>query len=51
MDVKPDMLVFNTWNDTVLKTKLFMGSNFEMKEMSDTSVILVVTLVQREITY
>jgi len=28
-----------------------MGSNFEMKEMSDTSVILVVTLVQREITY
>lgn len=44
MEVKPYILVFNKWNDIISKIKLFIGSNFEMKEMGE-SVILVITFL------
>jgi len=39
-----DMLIFATCNDIVFKTKLFLGFEFEMKDMGETSVILGVKI-------
>jgi len=43
-----DMLIFGTCNDIVFKTKLFLGSKFEMKDMGEASVILGVKIIRKE---
>ena len=35
-----DMLIFGTCNNIVFKTKLFLGTKFEMKDMGEASIIL-----------
>ena len=42
-----DMLIFGTCEDIVFKTKLFLGSKFEMKDMGETSVILGVKIIRK----
>jgi len=42
-----DKLIFGTCNDIVFKTKLFLGSKFEMKDMSEASVILGVKIIRK----
>jgi len=42
-----DMLIFGTCNDIVFKTKLFLGSKFEMKDMDEASVILGVKIIRK----
>ena len=42
-----DMLIFGTCNDIVFKTKLFLGSKFEMKGMGETSMILGVKIIRK----
>ena len=41
------MLIFGTCNDIVFKTKLFLGSKFEMKDMGEASVILGVKIIRK----
>ena len=41
------MLIFGTCNDIVFKTKLFLGSKFEMKDMDEASVILGVKIIRK----
>ena len=41
------MLIFATWKDIVFKTKLFLGSKFEMRDMGETSVILGVKVIRK----
>jgi len=41
-----DMLIFGTCNDIVFKTKIFLGSKFEMKDMGEASVILGVKIIR-----
>jgi len=36
-----DMLIFGTYNEIVSRGKLFLGSNFEMKDMDEANVIYV----------
>ena len=43
-----DMLIFGTYNDIVFKTKLFIGSKFEMKDIGEASVILGVKIIRTE---
>jgi len=42
-----DMLIFGTCIDIVSKTKLFLESKFEMKDMGETSVILGVKVLRK----
>ena len=42
-----DMLIFGTCNDILFKTKLFLGSKFEMKDMGEASVILGVKFIRK----
>jgi len=42
-----DVLIFGTCNDIVFKTKLFLGSKFEMKDMGEASVILGVKIIRK----
>jgi len=42
-----DMLNFGTCIDIVSKTKWFLESKFEMKDMSETSVILGVKVINK----
>jgi len=41
-----DMLIFGTCNDIVFKTKLFLGTKFEMKDMGETSVIIRIKIIR-----
>ena len=41
-------LFFGTCNDIVYITKLFMGFRSEMKDMSETKVILWVKIIRRK---
>jgi len=41
------MLIFGTCNDIVLKTKLFLESKFEMKDMGEASVILEIKIIRK----
>jgi len=41
------MLVFGTCDDIVFKTKKFLGSKFEMKEMGEASVMLGVRVIRK----
>jgi len=41
-----DMLIFGTCIDIVSKTKLFLESKFEMKDMGEASVILGVKVIE-----
>jgi len=43
-----DMLIFGTCIDIVSRTKLFLGSKFEMKDMGEANVILGVRIVKKE---
>jgi len=38
------MLIFVTCIDIIFRTKLFLGSKFEIKDMDETSVILSVKI-------
>jgi len=40
-------LIFGTCEDIVFKTKFFLGSKFEMKHMSEASVILRVRVIRK----
>jgi len=42
------MLIFGTCIDIVSRTKLFLGSNFEMKDMGEANVILGVRIIRKE---
>ena len=42
-----DMLIFGTCIDIVSKTKLFLESKFEMKDMGEASVILGVKVIRK----
>ena len=42
-----DMLIFGTCIDIVSRTKLFLGSNFEMKDISEANVILGVRIIRK----
>jgi len=42
-----DMLILGTCNDIVFKTKLFLGSKFEMKDMGEAIVILGVKIIRK----
>jgi len=42
-----DMLIFVTCIDIVSRTKLFLGSNIEMKDMGKTNVILGVRIIRK----
>ena len=42
-----DMLIFVTCIDIVSITKLFLGSNFEMKDMGEANVILGVRIIRK----
>ena len=42
-----DMLIFGTCNEIVARTKLFLGSNFEMKDMGEANVILGVRIIRK----
>jgi len=42
-----DMLIFGTCIDIVSKTKLFLESKFEMKDMSEANVILGVKVIRK----
>jgi len=41
------MLIFVTCNDIVFRTKLFLGSKFEMKDMGEANVILGVRVIKK----
>ena len=41
------MLIFDTCNDIVFKTKLFLGCKFEMKDMGEASVILGIKIIKK----
>jgi len=41
------MLIFGTCIDIVSKTKLFLESKFEMKDMGETSAILGVKVIRK----
>jgi len=41
-----DMLIFGTCIDIVSRTKLFLGSKFEMKDMGEANVILGVRIIR-----
>ena len=41
------MLIFGTCNDIIFKTKLFLGSKFQMKDMGETSMILGVKIIRK----
>jgi len=41
-----DMQIFGTCHDIVFKTKLFLGSKFEMKDMGEASAILGVKIIR-----
>jgi len=41
------MLIFGTCDDIVFTTKLFLGSKFEMKDMSGTNVIIGVRVIRK----
>ena len=43
-----DMLIFGTCIDIVSRTKLFLGFNFEMKDMCEANVILGVRIIRKE---
>jgi len=42
-----DMLIFGTCDDIVFKTKLFLGSKFEMKDMGELNMILGVKIIRK----
>ena len=42
-----DMLIFGTCNDIVFKTKSFLASKFDMKDMGEASVILGVKIIRK----
>jgi len=42
-----DMLIFGTCIDIVSRTKLFLGSKFEMKDMGEANVILGVRIIRK----
>jgi len=42
-----DMLIFGTCIDIVFRTKLSLGSKFEMKAMDEANVILGVTIIRK----
>ena len=42
-----DMLIFGTCIDIVSRTKLFLGSKFEMKDMGETNMILGVRIIRK----
>jgi len=42
-----NMLIFGTCIDIVSKTKLFLESKFEMKDMGEASVILEVKVIRK----
>jgi len=42
-----DMLIFGTYIDIVSRTKLFLGFNFEMKDMGEANVILGVRIIRK----
>jgi len=42
-----DILIFGTCNAIVLRTKLFLGSKFEMKYMNEVNVILSVRIIRK----
>ena len=42
-----DMLIFGTCIDILSKTKLFLVSNFEMKDMGEANVILGVRIIRK----
>jgi len=46
-----DMSIFRIYNKIVSKTKLFLGSKFEMKDMDKTNMILGVKIIRKEIVY
>ena len=42
-----DILIFGTCNDIVFKTKSFLASKFDMKDMGEASVILGVKIIRK----
>ena len=42
-----DHVVFSTFNDIVFKTKSFLASKFDKKDMGETSVILGVKIIKK----
>jgi len=42
-----DMLIFGTCNDIVFKTKSFLASKFDMKDMGEASIILGVEIIRK----
>jgi len=42
-----DMLIFGTCNQIVFRTKLFLGSKFEMKDMGGADVVLGVRIIRK----
>ena len=42
-----DMLIFGTCNDIVFKTKSFLTSKFDMKDIGEASVILRVKIIRK----
>ena len=42
-----NMLIFDTCNDIVFKTKSFLASKFDMKDMGEASVILGVKIIRK----
>ena len=42
-----DMLIFGTCINIVSRTKLFLGSKFEMKDIGEVSVILGVRIIRK----
>jgi len=42
-----DMIIFGTCMDIVSRTKLFVGSNFEMKDIGVANVILDVRIIRK----
>ena len=45
-----DMLIFGTCIDIVIKTKNFLSSKFDKKDMGEASVILGIKIIGREIS-
>jgi len=41
------MLIFCTCDNIIFKTKLFLGSKFEMKDMGKTSVLLGIKIIRK----
>jgi len=42
-----DLLIFGTCIDIVSRTKFFLGSKFEMKDMGEANVVLGVRIIRK----